>query len=124
MKKFLTLAIMAVLLGGFAFSANAQEKSTVSNDTKNTAIVKKATSDDATEKTLKQYENAVDQCVKLFKNLNQPDSKNDRKAFDKALSTAEGLKAQLNKMQKSLDEAQLKRFNMANQKLSQVFPKG
>lgn len=124
MKKILTFAIMAVLMGGFAFSANAQGKNTLPNDKKDTATVKTDANNDATEKTLKQYEDAVDQCVQLFKNLNKQDGKNDTKAFDKALATAEGLRTQLEKMKKNFNEEQLKRFNTASQKLSQVFPKG
>lgn len=124
MKKFLTLAIMAILLGGFAFNANAQERTTKPNEKKTTTTVKKDTKGDTTEKLLKEYENAVEQCVTLYNQMKKQDTKVDQKTFDKALSTAESLKARIDKNQKDLSRKQMERFNKATQKLSQVYAKG
>lgn len=124
MKKILTLAIMAILLGGFAFNANAQERTTKPNEKKTTTTVKKDTKGDTTEKLLKEYENAVEQCVTLYNQMKKQSAKVDQKTFDKALSTAESLKARIDKNQKDLSRKQMERFNKATQKLSQVYAKG
>ena len=124
MKKILTLAIMAILLGGFAFNANAQERTTKPNEKKTTTTVKKDTKGDTTEKLLKEYENAVEQCVTLYNQMKKQDAKVDKKTFDKALSTAESLKARIDQNQKDLSRKQMERFNKATKKLSQVYAKG
>lgn len=125
MKKILTLAIMAILLGGFAFNANAQKKTTKPDEKKSTTtVVKKDTQGETNEKLLKDYESAVEQCLTMYNNSKNGNVKVDPKAFDKSLSTAENLKAQLEKVQKELSRKQVDRFNKATKKLSQVYKKG
>lgn len=141
MKKILTLAVMALLLGGLSFSANAQVKVSKSKDAKTakTATVKKdsakkeAVKKDAGttkkvdwNKELKSFEQAVDQCLTLFKSVQETGGKDEKivKNYNAALEKAENLKTKIDKAKKELDRTQADRFNKACQKLSQVYTKG
>lgn len=125
MKKILTFAIMALLMGGFAFNANAQDRT--AKPQKKAVIEKKADKPATTdmEKTLKQFEQAVDKCVSLHKALqNQGDNaKNATKEFNAALAKAETLKSNIEKAKDGMSRSQVDRFQKAVAKLSQVYIK-
>ena len=120
MKKILTFAIMALLLGGFAFNASAQKKTTATQNKEN--VQQKEDWD----KTLKEYETAVDQCVTAFQKMQKDNGKDASvvKEFNNALDKAEKLKNKIEKAKKELTRAQVNRFNKATQKLMQVYTKG
>lgn len=124
MKKILTFAIMALLMGGFAFNANAQDR-TAKPAEKKAAVAKKGIKATDMEKSLKQFEEAVDKCVSLHKALkNQGDNaKNGTKEFDTALAKAETLKGNIEKAKDQLSRSQVDRFQKAVAKLSQVYIK-
>ena len=71
------------------------------------------------DKTLKDYEAAVEKCVKLFKN-----PKADPKDFQQSLTKAESLKKEMEQAKPKLDRTQVDRFNKATQELSVVYTKG
>ena len=126
---------MALLIGGFAFNAGAQEKTTknsiktsqksVKQEVKQTKQTKKDVKGEDWNKTLKEYEIAVDNCVSVYKKL-QKDSGNKTlgNEFTQALKKAENLKSKLEKAKNQLDRTQVDRLNKANQKLQQVYAKG
>ena len=130
MKKILTFAILALLLGGLTVNANAQKR-TKSNAKETAAVAKKAGKEVDWEKTLKEYEAAVDQCVSVYKKVQkaQKEIKNENgykdlvKQFNDSLAKAEGLKAQLEKVRSELTRSQVNRFNKANKKLAKVYIK-
>jgi hypothetical protein len=73
MKKFFTFAIMALLIGGFAFNTSAQDKKpvktskkSVKQEVKQTQQNKKEVKGEDWNKVLKEYEQAVDNCVTIF----------------------------------------------------------
>lgn len=182
MKKTLTLAIMALLMGGFVINANAQNKkiqvldskdmknvTTSSNEsTPTTKVVKtdgtvesfdpkaqgaKNTSAGTTNinnnvnttgnrwqrvnnqaqrvntvdwnKTISEFEEAVEKCVSLYQKMQKGGSNNDAvdKEYKNTLTTAENLKAKIEKGKTELNRTQVDRYNKANAKLSQVYAK-
>ena len=124
MKKILTFAMMAFLLGGFAFNANAQVRTTKPADKKavKSEVTKNKTDMD---KTIKDFEQAVDKCVSLYKGLKNNDAKakNNTKEFDTALAKAEQLKTNIEKSKDQLNKSQSERFQKAVDKLKQVYIK-
>lgn len=142
MKKILTLAIMALLMGGLTFTANAQErgskkegkkeakkevvktKRTAAKDTK-TAKFTKTKGKTNWDSTIKDYETTVETCVKYFEEMKNPKAgKNVTKKFEDALAKAEKLKGQLEQAKGDLDRTQTDRVNKATQKLQVVYTKG
>ena len=135
MKKFFTFAIMALLIGGFAFNTSAQDKKTsnpvktskktVKQEVQQTQQTKKAKGEDW-DKVLKEYEQAVDNCVNLFQKMQKSgvSGKDNSKEFNTALTKAENLKKKIDGAKKELSRTQVDRFNKANQKLQQVYAKG
>jgi type III secretory pathway component EscV len=129
MKKILTFAILALLLGGLTVNANAQKRT--KSNAKETAVAKKVGKEVDWEKTLKEYEGAVDQCVSIYKKMQKAQKevkdengyKNLVKQFNDSLAKAEGLKAQLEKVRSELTRSQVNRFNKANKKLAKVYIK-
>ena len=128
-------AFMALFLG-FAFNVKAQDARTATaperaDDVRATPATDNRTPvgrDDARtnvdwDKTIKDYEQAVEQCVTLFKTM-QSNEKADRKAFDESLKKAEELKAKIENAKSQLNRTQVKRFENANKKLEQVYKKG
>lgn len=131
MKKFFTFAIMALLIGGFAFNADAQKpvktsKKTVKQEVKQTQQNKKEVKGEDWNKVLKEYEQAVDNCVTIFQKMQKSgtNGKDVSKEFNTALTKAENLKKKIEGAKTSLDRTQMDRFNKANQKLQQVYAKG
>lgn len=151
MKKFIISAVMALLIGGFAFTANAQgkddEKKTqapqlstpapapkLDNKTDKGAIegqqkaAKKAEEKAQAEKESKEitrlitnFESKVDQCIKERKN-----SKSERNNFSKYLDEAKALNAQIEeyKKAKKLNDAQKEKYDMVyTQKYLPLFQK-
>lgn len=142
MKKILTLAIVALLMGGFALNADAQnrkaakpvKKEAVSTKKKvatvetTNAAQSKATqtqkvASDENEKLIKTYEQAVDKCLEVYKAIQKGENAKNTN-FDKLLANAEELKAKIEKSKDSLTEKQADRFKKANSKLMQVYTKG
>ena len=136
MKKFFTFAIMALLIGGFAFNASAQDKKasnsiktskkTVKQEVQQTQQPKKEAKGEDWNKVLKEYEQAVDNCVKIYQKMQKSgvSGKDVSKEFNAALTKAENLKKKIEGAKASLDRTQVDRFNKANQKLQQVYAKG
>lgn len=125
MKKVLTFAIMALLLGGFAFNANAQERSTKAASEKKATKTEVTKSKTDMEKTVKDFEQAVDKCVSLYKAIKGQDTKakSSTKDFDNALAKAEKLKSTIEKSKDQLNRSQAERFQKAVDKLKQVYIK-
>lgn len=148
MKKIMTLAIMALFVCGLTINANAQDNRTATPDNskktekavkpkepKATATVKNqkdaktsavqnagkinSGKTNAIDKTLKDFEAAVDKCVSLHNN-----PKVDPKEFQQSLTKAESLKGEIEKAKPQMDRTQVDRFNKAVQKLSVVYAKG
>ena len=149
MKKFIISAVMALLIGGFAFTANAQDdvkkKGTsqlstpapapkLDNKTDKGAIegqqkaAKKAEEKAQAEKESKEittlitnFESKVDQCIKERKN-----SKSERNNFSKYLEEAQALNAQIEKYKKAkkLNDAQKEKYDTVyTQKYLPLFQK-
>lgn len=130
---------MALLFGGLAFNANAQNKKPIKTkksaqtveaakgakaDAKTTEKAAKNKTVDY-DKLIKDYEDAVDKCVSLYKSLQVVENgKQGAKDFEQSLSKAENLKSQLENAKPQLNRTQVDRFNKANQKLLQVYKKG
>lgn len=121
MKKILTLAIMAILLGGFAFNANAQEPLKGKSQTKKTVV--KTDVKGTLDKTLKDYEQAVEKCLTLYyaKEKGDKNDKTSLQEFQTSLTKAETLKKTLENSKKDMDRTQVDRFNKASQKLLKVY---
>ena len=125
MKKIMTLAIITFLLGGFCFNANAQERKDQTSVKKEASTAKKAIkTNEGSDKLIKDYVVAVDQCVECY--LAKQDGKQTNKVgnFDKLLAKAEDLKGKIEKTKDSLTKDQIARYNKATKKLSVVYTKG
>ena len=130
MKKFImSFAVIAFLIGGLTVNANAQslKKSSSSKAKKENVNAKKEQTKKVDwEKTLKDYEKAVDDCLNLYQAMNAKDSKGktvDPKEFNTKLAKAEGLRSKLENGLKNLNRSQTSRFNSATQKLTKVYEK-
>lgn len=106
---------MAILIGGFAFNASAQDKKTPAQE-------KKDVKTENWDKVLKDYEQAVDKCVTIFQKMQKNDGtgKDLSKEFNTTLAKANNLKTKLENARDQLDRTQVDRLNKANQKLQQV----
>ena len=125
MKKILTLAIVTFLLGGFCFNANAQERKDKTSVKKEATTAKKAIkTNEGSDKLIKEYEVAVDQCVECYLAKQKGNQTTKEGNFDKLLAKAEDLKGKIEKTKDSLTKEQVDRFNKANKKLSVVYTKG
>ncbi len=126
MKKFFTLAMMALLLGGFAINANAQESLKYKSNKKTnqtTVVVSKDIQGENIEKQLKDYEQAVEQCLTLYNSMQKGDktAKSNSKEFQTLLTKAENLKKNLENSRKDMTRSQVNRFNNASKKLLKVY---
>ena len=76
-------------------------------------------------KTLTEYEQAVDNCVSIYQMMkdNTQKGKDYTKEFDSSLAKAEKLKAQLEKLRLKMNRTQVDRLNKANEKLSKIMIK-
>ena len=125
MKKIMTLAIITFLLGGFCFNANAQDRKNQAPAKKEATTAKKAVkTNEGSDKLIKEYEVAVDQCVECYKAKQQEIQTSKAGNFDKLLAKAEDLKGKIEKTKDSLSKEQIERFNKATKKLSVVYTKG
>lgn len=125
---------MALLIGCFAYNANAQvatkpqqqtaEKGTVKSNAPQTSSQNASKVEDV-NKTLTEYEQVVDRCVSLYQKMNKNDNKgNDlAKEFANCLAEAEKMKNQLEKYRPQMNRTQVNRLNKANEKLSKVMIK-
>ena len=101
MKKFFAFAIMALLVGGLAFSASAQNKvstkKNVKQEVKQTQQVKKDVKGEDWDKVIKEYEMAVENCVTLYQKMQKNDGtgKDLSKEFNTAVNKAENLKKKI-----------------------------
>lgn len=117
MKKILTLAIIAFLVGGFAYNANAQETKPQTQSTKDQ-------NSNSFEKLVKDYESAVEQCVNCYYEMQKPGSTVKTSNFNKLLSKAENLKKQVEGVKDQLNRTLASRVNKATSKLMVVYQKG
>ena len=124
MKKIMTLAIVAFLLGGFCFNANAQERKAQTPAKKEASAKKAVSTKEGSDKLVKEYEVAVDQCVSCYQAMQKGDKTSKTGNFTKLLAKAEDLKGKLEKTKDQLNRSQLDRYNKATQKLSVVYTKG
>lgn len=122
----MTLAIIAFLMGGFCINANAQNRKAQNPVKKEATSAKKATATpkEGTDKMVKEYEVAVDQCVAAYKEMQKGSSTNKTGNFDKLLAKAEDLKAKLDKSKADLTKSQIERVQNATKKLQVVYTKG
>lgn len=115
MKRIVTLAMMFLLFGAFSFNANAQDKKNVE--------VEKKTED--WNVVIKNYEQAVDQCVTLYKAMkNAKDDKAALAEFNTSLTNVETIGAKIEKSLAQISRTLVARYNKAKQKLSIVYTKG
>lgn len=125
----MSFAVIAFLIGGLTINANAQSvKKAAAKEKKETVSPKKekSTTKADWDKTIKEYEQAVETCLNLYQAMNQKESKGvkvDVKEFNASLTTAETLKTKIEKGKKELTRVQTSRFNTATQKLSKVYEK-
>ena len=125
MKKIMTLAIITFLLGGFCFNANAQERKDQTSVKKEASTAKKAIkTNEGSDKLIKEYEVAVDQCVECYLAKQKGNQTTKESNFDKLLAKAEDLKAKIEKSKEDLNKDQADRFAKATAKLMQVYTKG
>lgn len=118
MKKILTLAIIAFLVGGFAYNANAQ------TETKPQTQSSRDQNSNSYEKLVKDYETAVEQCVNCYYEMQKPNSTVKTSNFTKLLAKAESLKKQVEGVKDQLNRTLASRVNKATSKLSVVYQKG
>ena len=134
MKKMITFALMALLIGGFAYNANAQVATTNQQKKVEKREVKseepqvsnqKADNGEELNKSLTEYEQAVDNCVSIYQMMrdNNKKDKDYTKEFDSSLAKAEKLTGQLEKYRLKMDRTQVDRLNKANEKLSKIMIK-
>lgn len=137
MKKILTFAIVALLMGGFAINADAQNRKSAKQTKKEAVSTKKKvatveTTEAGTTKNVvnnkcetlvKDFEQAVDQCVAAYKAKEKSQGAKETN-FDKLLAKAEDLKAKIEKSKEDLNKDQADRFAKATAKLMQVYTKG
>lgn len=121
---------MALLVGGLAFSASAQNKvstkKNVKQEVKQTQQVKKDVKGEDWDKVIKEYEMAVENCVTLYQKMQKNDGtgKDLSKEFNTAVNKAENLKKKIEAAKDGLTRKQVDRFNKASQKLQQIYAKG
>ena len=114
MKRIVTLAMMFLLFGAFSFNANAQEKKTgkVEQKSEDWSMV------------IKNYEQAVDQCVALYKTIqNGKDDKATLAEFNTSLTNVETIGTKIEKSLAQISRSLVARYNKAKQKLSVVYTK-
>ncbi len=129
MKRIITFAIMALLMGGFAANANAQGKddatkeSNTAKTTLTTSTVKTTSNTETVavkedwNKVIANYEETVNKCVALN------DTEKGTKAFTDALDKALSLKTKIEKVKDQLNRTQIHRFNEATAKLNKLMAK-
>ena len=140
MKKILTFAFTALLLGGFVLNVDAQTpvrgkskgksaKVTLNKNKASTNIsapglqgISKASTNNP-DQMIKNYEDAVERCLVIFDAIqNKTESvKANPKEFNNALKEAETLRDNIDKMKADLNRSQTDRFNKATKKLSKVY---
>lgn len=153
MKKIMSFAFLAFLMGGLVFNTTAQDAKAVKNNKKNkqssVTLQKKAKMEQAKkgttinyEQTLKDYEQAVELCLTQYniiqKGAPKANSKNDasyKKAeqqykqacaqIDSSIANAEKLKNVLEDARNKslLDRTQVDRLNKANKKFLGLYAK-
>ena len=115
MKRIVTLAMMVLLFGAFSFNATAQEKKTVE--------VEKKVED--WSKVINEYEQAVDQCVTLYKTIQSgKEDKATLAEFNTCLTNVETIGSKIEKSLAQISRSLVARYNKAKQKLSIVYTKG
>lgn len=146
----MTLAIMALLMGGLTFTANAQIKvakpnkpaaasQTKKNDKKATGLTsekkeaakaeKKAAEQEKLAQSedwnavIKEFELTVEETIAAYETMQKSGDKADPKAFNKCLSKAENLQSKIEKAKSVLDRTQASRFAKAKEKLAKVYKK-
>lgn len=126
----MTFAFMALLIGGFAYNANAQvattsqQRTAVQSEEPQVSSQKPGKID--LNKTLTEYEQAVDNCVSIYQKMHDNTEKQVKdysKEFEASLANAEKLKGQLEKYRLKMNRTQVARLNTANEKLSKVMIK-
>ena len=109
MKKIMTFALVALILGAFSVNAKADEPKKAPN----------------WNKEVTSYEKAVKDCVAIFKSM-----KNDGKdapevvaKFNASLKEAESIGLTLEKNRDQLSRSLIRRYETAKQTLSVVYQK-
>lgn len=122
MKKILTFAVMAFLLGAFTVNVNAQDKT---SKPKNQAKTEVQQTEDW-NKVISEFESAVDKCVTAYQKMQKSGGKDASavKEFNSTLDRVEKIKTKIEKAKNQLDRTQVNRYNKACQKLAQVYAKG
>ena len=107
-KVILSAAVMALVSGGFAASANAAESSNV-----NTVVV----AGDKWDKILDEYEQLVDQYIKLYKKAMAGDM-SAMAEYAKLAEKAQKLSEKIENAGDDMSAAQMQRYAKITQKMS------
>jgi glycine cleavage system protein P-like pyridoxal-binding family len=128
MKKFIISAVMALLIGGFAFTANAQEKVTKkATETKiekkdpkkvDSQVDKNAVEIAKYDNLLAQYEAAVKECLAIYKG-----ESTNKTSLDDQVKKALKIKDQIEKVKENLTPTQAEKFKSINKDLDKVLKK-
>lgn len=112
MKRILTLAFVAFMMGAFAVNADAQGSKSVKETDWNMVI--------------KDYQTKVDQCVSLYSDLQDKskDTKSLSTEFSTLLTKTEEVGTNIEKHKSELTRSQVNLYNIAKKKLSVVYQKG
>lgn len=130
MKKFIITAVMALLIGGLAFNANAQKKiKKEAPKTKTEAPKKMDPKQDPTVKYAKMiadYETIVNKCVKLYKESTEKEGQAANKTadtFEKNLNKALRLRDQIKAINDKLSDAQKEKYKKLTDELEKLITK-
>ena len=115
MKKIIAFAITALLIGGFAFNANAQSADKAPQKAKTEQVQKGQNYD----QMLKDFETNINKYIENYEKALKA-SESDAKAPDWAtpLKKAQDLQARLEKAKESLSKAQMEKFLKLKDKLA------
>lgn len=135
MKKFIITAVMALLIGGLAFNANAQKKVTKEAPKAKTEAPKtdkKKQMDPKQDPTVKyakmiaDYETIVNKCVKLYKESTEKEGQAANRTadtFEKNLNKALRLRDQIKAINDKLSDAQKEKYKKLTDELEKLITK-
>ena len=130
MKKFIISAVMALLIGGFAFTANAQNNKTKVDEAASKAKPKVAAQTNNQSAQTQEYQKMVDEFVAAVNEFSTAykssvDSKGNGKSFtsgelDKLMKKAESKYNEVNKYCEKLSQSQQKAVDNAKKLFDQT----
>ena len=135
MKKLFITALFAILMGGFALTANAQPGTESKTDGKTTELKeapqapklsnqdnKKSLQTQDYQKMIEEYTAAVDEFVNAYKEVSEQNATAKAKPVDlqKLLKDAEGKEGKIEVISDKLSPAQKKTFEKQKARLTEV----